>query len=178
MDNRSYWSAVFSIVTWAEFLNHGADTAGFQDGMWSVVQRIKSGDYLLCYVMKISRWAGLLEVIAEPFQDDTRIWKGKVYRSRVTVKPLVILPVKSAVPVYEVRNELLTFKQLNRPNSWGYLFKNSPSLWPVEDGTAIANAITQAKLHTQSRSINMSRFSKLDKQDLANLHEVENILLP
>jgi len=70
---RTYWLDLFTVETWKEFRDHGSDVSGFSDKRWKTVQRIKPGDYLLCYLTRISRWVGLLEVVGQPYYDKERI---------------------------------------------------------------------------------------------------------
>jgi hypothetical protein len=57
LSNRSYWLDLFSGTSWQEFLNAGATVSGFNERRWKTVQRIKSGDYLLCYLTGVSRYS-------------------------------------------------------------------------------------------------------------------------
>jgi len=41
--------------------------SGFRESRWATVQKIKPGDYLLCYLTGISRFIGALEVVSPPF---------------------------------------------------------------------------------------------------------------
>ena len=41
-------------------MDHGGEVSGFSE-------RMKPGDYLLCYLTRVSRWIGVLEVTGEPF---------------------------------------------------------------------------------------------------------------
>jgi predicted RNA-binding protein len=75
MEGKTYWLDLFTGATWREFLQAGADVSGFRQNRWKAVQKMKPGDYLLCYRTGASRWIGLLEVISEPFQNSTPIWK-------------------------------------------------------------------------------------------------------
>jgi hypothetical protein len=52
---RTYWIDLFTIGTWKEFLNHGGDVSGFSEKRRVTVQRMKPGDYLLCYLTRVSR---------------------------------------------------------------------------------------------------------------------------
>ncbi len=69
---------LFTVETWEEFLDHGRDV-GFREKRWKTVQKIKHGDYLLCYLIGASRWVGLLEVTSEPVYDETLTWKSDVF---------------------------------------------------------------------------------------------------
>ena len=68
MGARNYWLDLFTPVTWQEFLQSGGKVSGFRDSRWSALQKVKPGDYFLCYVTGISRWIGLLEITSEPFR--------------------------------------------------------------------------------------------------------------
>lgn len=83
---RTYWLDLFTVETWKEFLDHGSDMSGFSERRWPSVQKMKPGDYLLCYLTRVSRWVGLLEVVGEPFIDEEPIWSSQVYPSRVPVQ--------------------------------------------------------------------------------------------
>src|SRR5258708_12882319 len=91
ISTRSYWLDLFTGATWQEFLDGGAQISGFREIRWNTVQQIKPGDYLICYLTGISRWVGILEVVSDPFKDDTQIWKPEVFPSLVPVNLLIIL---------------------------------------------------------------------------------------
>jgi hypothetical protein len=76
---RTYWIDLFTIGTWKEFLGHGGDVSGFSGKRWATVERMKPGDYLLCYLTRVSRWVGVLEVTGEPFFDEAPIWSSQVF---------------------------------------------------------------------------------------------------
>jgi predicted RNA-binding protein len=67
----SYWLDLFTGKTWQEFHNAGAKGSGFRESRWRTVQRLKPGDYLLCYLTGVSRFIGVLEVTSEPFKDSS-----------------------------------------------------------------------------------------------------------
>jgi predicted RNA-binding protein len=74
MTTRNYWLDLFTGTTWQEFLDAGGNVSGFRDSRWTTVQRIKTGDYFLCYLTGVSRFIGILEVTSEPYKDETPIW--------------------------------------------------------------------------------------------------------
>jgi hypothetical protein len=55
---RSYWLDLFTSKTWQEFLEAGAKVSGFRERRWRIIQRIKLGDYLLCYLTGVPRFLG------------------------------------------------------------------------------------------------------------------------
>ena len=46
---QTYWLDLFTVENWQEFRDHGGDVTGFREKRWKTVQKIKHGDYLLCY---------------------------------------------------------------------------------------------------------------------------------
>lgn len=53
---RTYWLDLFTVETWQELRDHGAEVSGFSKARMATVKRMKPGDYLLCYLTRASRW--------------------------------------------------------------------------------------------------------------------------
>jgi predicted RNA-binding protein len=115
MSSHNYWLDLFTGVTWKEFLAAGGDISGFRESRWSVVQKIKPGDYLICYLTGVSRFIGMLEVISAPFKGSSPIWKDEDFPCRVKVKAVVVLTPETAVPVLELRDRLSFFREMKSP---------------------------------------------------------------
>src|SRR5690348_2572422 len=94
MSPRSYWLDLFTRRTWEEFLNAGAQISGFRESRWKSVQQLRPGDYLLCYIVGISRFIGVLEVTSEAFIDHAPIWDTDEFPCRVRVKTVVNVSVR------------------------------------------------------------------------------------
>lgn len=71
---RTYWLDLFTGSTWQEFIDAGANVSGFSATRAKTVEKIRPGDYLLCYLTGVSRFVGVLEVISKPFVDTKPIW--------------------------------------------------------------------------------------------------------
>ena len=150
---RTYWLDLFTVETWKEFHDHGGDVSGFSEKRRTTVQKMKPGDYLLCYLTRVSRWVGLLEVVGEPFFDEKPIWSSQVYPSRVPVRVVLALPAEQGVPVLEMREELTVFRGLDNPNRWQGPFRGSPNRWKAADGEAIIRALQDAKANPVERPL-------------------------
>jgi hypothetical protein len=142
---ENYWLTVFTVETWQEFRNHGGDVAGFGEKRWKSVQKIQFGDYLLCYLMRVSRFVGLLEVTGEPFFDEEMIWSSRLFPSRVPVRMILELEPEYAIPVQKLREELAIFRNLPDQRGWSGYFQTSPSRWNLDDGETIVRALRDAK---------------------------------
>src|SRR5687767_14739210 len=66
---------LFTPFTWNRFQEHGANITGFRPRQRiAAFERVEPGDNLLCYLVKLSRWCGVLEVASEAFEDNTPIF--------------------------------------------------------------------------------------------------------
>ena len=131
MKQPNYWLDLFTSRTWQEFLEAGGRVSGFREGRWKMVQQIKPGDILLCYLTGISRFIGILEVVSEPFQDKTPIWQQDPFPARVKVKMIASLTPETAVPILELRGCLSIFANSDekRKAHWTGFVRASPSKW-------------------------------------------------
>src|SRR5664279_3449864 len=96
----SYFTDLFTPETWAAFLRHGADVSGFRERQRHAAERIKVDDILICYVVRLSRWCGLLRVTSPVYVDRTPIFEDPdPYVMRFKVEPLVTLELDRAIPI-------------------------------------------------------------------------------
>ncbi len=144
MADTNYWLDLFTPATWQEFLEAGGQVSGFRDSRWSTLQKVKAGDYFLCYLTGVSRWIGVLEVVSEPFRDTAPIWKDESFPCRVKVKVVASLTPETGVPVKEMRDQLSVFKTTGGALAWTGHFRGSPTKWKIADGEAVVQAVLQA----------------------------------
>jgi hypothetical protein len=175
VSTRSYWLDLFTGTTWQEFLEGGAKISGFRESRWSMVQQIKPGDYLICYLTGISRWIGVLEVVSEPFQDNTPIWQDDVYPCRVRVKLLVGLTPETAVPIFELKDQLSIFENVSSSNTWTGSMRGSPRKWKASDGAVIVQAVQDAKANPVSRPVDKR---KLDRRPTVLHTKLGSVTVP
>jgi hypothetical protein len=163
MSSRNYWLDLFSGTTWNEFLDAGAKVSGFSESRWTTVQKIRKGDYLLCYLTGVSRFIGVLEVESEPYKDTSVIWKDQTFPCRVRVKPVVTLTPETAVPVYELRDRLSCFLEATSPVAWTGHFRGSPAKWRASDGEAVLDAVQSAHSNPIVRPVNKAKLARRPK---------------
>ncbi len=160
MPSRNYWLDLFSGTTWQEFLAAGANVSGFRESRWKTVQKIKPGDYLLCYLTGVSRFVGALEVISQPFKDSAPVWSEYNFPCRLQVKVVVALTPETAVPIQELRDELTIFQDLKNPNAWTGRLRGSPQQWNAADGEAIVKALQEAEAHPVVRPVDPRKLER------------------
>ena len=154
MTKRNYWLDLFTGTTWDEFRQAGSSVSGFRESRWKVVQKVAKGDYLLCYLSGVSRFIGVLEVTSEPFKKAERdIWQDDDFPCRFKVKPIVELTPETAIPVFELRDQLSCFQNLTSPHAWTGHFRGSPAKWKQADGEAVVRAVLDARDNPVNRPV-------------------------
>ena len=146
----AYFLDLFSPDTYQAFKRSRQDISGFRYRQRFAAERIKPGDKLVCYLTKLSRWFGILEVVEGPFQDSTPIFypEDDPFIIRFKVKPLVWLEPEKAVPIHspEVWQVLSMTKDYDQQSStWTGKIRTSLAPIAEPDGEFLENLmITQA----------------------------------
>ena len=157
----TYWLDLFTGTTWEEFLAAGGSLSGFRESRRTTVQRIRPGDFLLCYVTGISRWIGLLEVVGEPYLDDEPIWAAEVFPMRVPVRVLISLSPEDAIPVRTLAERLSYFQDASSSSmSWTGHFRGSPTKEKDADARAVVEALEEAKRNPVARAFNPAKWKR------------------
>jgi hypothetical protein len=146
-----YWLDLFTGTTWKEFRDAGATVSGFRENRWKTVQRIKPGDFLLCYLTGVMRWIGLLEVTSNAYQDSSPIWHDAVFSSRLHVRPIISLDPEFGVPLFSLRDKLSFFQNMSSLIAWTGQFRGSPKEFKREDAEVIIAALKTAQADPVAR---------------------------
>ena len=99
----SYFIDLFSPETYEAFSRSSRDISGFRLRHRGMAERIKAGDVFVCYLTRLSRWFGLLEVLEGPFIDDKPIFvsENDPFVVRFRVRPAVWLEIDKAIPIHD-----------------------------------------------------------------------------
>ncbi len=99
----AYFLDLFSPQTYEAFKRSARDVSGFRQRQMSAAERVSTGDKLVCYLTKLGRWFGVLEVVEGPFIDHTPLHypEDDPFVVRFKVRPLVVLDVEKAIPIRE-----------------------------------------------------------------------------
>ena len=142
--NENYYFAVFNENTWDEFLKNGSSVYGTTLRKKSRMEKINPGDFLICYISKISCFAGLLEITSKAYIDEHPIWKNDIYPVRVNVYPVYILEASNGVPFSKLREELAIYQNLKHKNKWAMLFYGSLNKIQEKDAKIIIDKLKEA----------------------------------
>src|SRR6185295_388709 len=135
----TYYLDLFSPATYAAFSKSDRTVSGFRPRQRGVAQRIKRGDRFVCYMTKLSRWVGILEVESGPFEDSTPIFypEDDPFSIRFRVNPIHWLPLEKCVPIHEDEVwEHLSFTRGQRKDTsnWTGKLRGSLVQLSLEDG--------------------------------------------
>lgn len=132
----AYFLNLFSPQTYEAFLQSSQDVSGFTIAQRRAAEKVRSGDLLICYLTKLSRWFGVLQVLEGPFHDETPIFysENDPFVTRFRVKPLVLLPLEKTVPIRDpnVWSTLSITKDYD-PRSSSWTGRIRASLSPIAD---------------------------------------------
>ncbi|MBO0937909.1 hypothetical protein J2I47_15230 [Fibrella sp. HMF5335] len=97
----AYYIDLFSPETYAAFTISDQSVSGFRERQRSIATNVKVGDKLICYVTKLSRWVGVLDIKSSFFIDDSPIFTpvNDPFIVRFNVGPTVWLPLDKSPPI-------------------------------------------------------------------------------
>lgn len=169
-----YFLNPFSPETWKIFRETGAGVTGFRKRARKTGEGVHPGDLLLCYLVRLSRWCGVLQVQSEIYEDETPIFADPdPYTFRFNVKALVALELESAIPIYEdeVWNRLSITNQYERGQSkWTGFFRNSLSRFDESDGSYLAGLLTEQQASPRSYPLTAK-----DRQQLTRKRRIRTL---
>jgi hypothetical protein len=179
----AYYTNLFSPRTYEAFGKSDRTTSGFRMSQHTGGQRIKPGDKFICYMTKLSRWIGVLEVLSECFIDDEPIFYSEddPFVVRFKVKPLVWLPKEKCVPVHESHVwETLSFtRELPLKNTgWTGIVRRSLNRIPEEDGVFFERLLTDQNHGSESYPVDDVKFRKLASARIRRADKVVTVSVP
>lgn len=172
----AFYLDLFTPETWSAFKAQGASISGFREKQRKSAERIKLGDTFLCYVVRLSRWCGILEVTSPLFVDSTPYFtKPDPFVIRFQVKPVVALDLDRSIPILDeaVWSKLSLTKDIERgAPSWAQIANLRASLRQINnsDGQFLRNILVQQASQQQEYP-----FSVQDKQRMGIKSSVNTI---
>lgn len=111
VQKMAYYINLFSPETYRAFCDSNRDITGFRDNRRRIAINIKLGDKLICYMTKLSRWIGVMEVCSDCFIDNQPIFMeaDDPFIIRFRVSPKVWLAPEEGIPI----NNDISWKHLS-----------------------------------------------------------------
>jgi hypothetical protein len=131
----NYWSDLFTPETYEAFSRSDRTVSGFRESQRPMAAKVHVGDKFICYMVRMSRWIGVLEVLQGPYSDATPIFvpDDDPFVVRFKVKATVWLPLEQTVPIHEPDiYSRLTFTRDVKPGGY-WLGPLRRSLQTLED---------------------------------------------
>ena len=172
----AYYTNLFSPETYEAFTRSEKCVSGFKPRLKNVANKIEPGSILVCYVTKISRWIGLLEVTGRVFEDDTPVFQpnNDPYVIRLPVRVKVWLPKDKAVPIREdcVWDFLSFTRNHSRTSSvWTGKLRSSLNLLSNEDGKFLENLLKHQKKAGQTYELSKDDYRRMVRQKVRGGYE-------
>jgi len=133
-----YWLDLWTPETWEEARQRNFKVTGFRLSRWTAVSKVKPGDFLICYLTKLSRLCGILKAVSQPYRNAEKaaqIWKNDSFPCLIDVEPLVTLDFLHSIPTKEI------VPKLSIAAKWGGIIRSSPVHIPFEDGEIIRKTL-------------------------------------
>ena len=165
----AYYIDIFSPDTYQAFSNSDKSISGFREKQKGVSGLIRPGDFLVCYVTKLSRWVGVLEITSNYFISEEPIFTeiSDPYIIRFNVKPVIWLSLDQSIPVDNdiSWNNLSFTKNLPKKSlSWTGMVRSSLRKLEQHDGDYLLSMLQQ-----QSKT---PKEFNLSDSDLKNLKTI------
>ena len=171
----SYFLNLFTPETWSAFREHGANISGFRYRQRRVAQdHIKEGDIFLCYMVRLSRWCGVLRIVSPAFQDEKPIFKNPdPFVIRFKVEPIVLLDPEFSLPILDDRiwDGLSETKGIDKGSrGWAVNFRSS--LRKIEDSDG---EFLSSQLEKQKEEKSEYPLTDKDRRQLAKVFKVRTL---
>ena len=162
----AYFLDLFSPETYEAFTRSPKDVTGFRLGQQSAANRISIGDKLICYMTKLGRWCGLLEVVGDWYTNRIPIFypEDDPFILRVKVKPLAWLDKDKAIPIRDdkVWNALTFTRSLARnSHAWTGRLRASLGQLDDDDGELLEELMLAQTVGGEVYPVDEAEYSKL-----------------
>ena len=179
----AYYLNLFSPETYEAFTQSDRTTSGFRQRQEGAATRIQPGDRFVCYMTKLSRWIGILEVQSRYFIDSAPIFYSvdDPFIVRFQVKPIVWLPKEKAIPIRDERVfNRLSFTKGYDPNLSFWTGKLRSSLNPLDegDGQLLEQLIMAQAGDGETFAIDEQEYEKLITHKVRRLDKVVTVSVP
>jgi len=169
----SYFLNLYTPETWAAFQTHGSTVTGFRERRHRSVAKVRLGDLFLCYLVRLSRWCGVLEVMSAVYTDRTPIFADPdPFVLRFRVHSQVLLSPENALPMLD--DELwpkLSFTRDLERGVFGWA-QTANLRVPLREINQADGEILAELLRRQSGLLKLYPLSERDQRNLSRKHTV------
>jgi predicted RNA-binding protein len=179
----AYFTNLFSPETYETYSSSEMTITGFREKQLTSAQAIQPGDRFVCYMTKLSRWIGVLEVISNPYRDETPFYyqENDPFIIRFKVKPIVWLTKEKAIPIQDDRLwKKLSFTKGIAKNSsqWTGVVRGSLRKLSDNDGKSIEDILMQLQNGDEIFPIDPDGYAKLLVHKVRRLDKIITVSVP
>ncbi|MFL6228763.1 MAG: EVE domain-containing protein [Pyrinomonadaceae bacterium] len=179
----AYYTDLFSPETYEAFFHSDMTVSGFRLRQQNAASGIKVGDKLVCYMTKLSRWIGILEVVSEAYRDETPIFypEDDPFVVRFRVKPIVLLSKEHAIPIHDDRvwNRLsFTRGREKNTSSWTGIVRSSLRPLDAHDGEFLEQLILSQAEKKEVFGIDEDEYERLITHTVRRADKVVSVSVP
>lgn len=179
----TYYTNIFSPETYEAFTHSDKTISGFRIRQVGLASNLKPGDILVCYITRLSRWCGLLQVVDGPYQDNTPIFQENddPFVVRFHVRAKVWLPLTETIPIHinEIWQQLSFTKSHDKNSSaWTGLLRNSLNKFNDKDGKLLATTLLKQSNNARPYPLDEIEQKKLKTHTVNRADKVVEVSVP
>ncbi len=179
----AYYLNLFSPETYEAISRSARTVSGFRIRHQNVAARIKIGDKLICYMTKLGRWCGVLEVVSPYYEDDTPIFyeSDDPFVIRFKVKSILWLPKEKAIPIKDDRvwNTLSFTHNVDKSSPvWTGKLRTSLNAIDKKDGEFLEHLIHKQLEGGEVFAIDEREYDKLTIHKVRRTDKVVEVSIP
>ena len=179
----TYFTNLFSPDTFETFSNSLRDVSGFSNHQLAWARRVQIGDRFICYMTKLGRWVGVLEVWSAAYTDSTPLFypENDPYVIRFKVRPLVWLAKEHALPIRDkaIWDALSFTKGLNPKSSeWTGKVRISLNRIADADGSFLESALVHQATAKWEHPVDEAVYRRLLAQKVRRADKVVAVSVP
>jgi hypothetical protein len=164
----SYWTNLFTPETFEAFARSDRTKSGFRESQRSMAAKVRVGDKLICYLVGMSRWVGVLDVLEGPFTDRTPVFTpdDDPFVVRFKVKAGVWLSLESSIPIHEAEvYSRLTFTRDVAPGGyWLGPLRRSLVKLSEEDGEFLDSLLHELGTDGRTFPVDHEQYARASKR--------------
>lgn len=182
-----YHLDLFTPENWVVFRELGATITGFSERYrHRAEQRISKGDFCVCYLTRLSRWCGVLEIVSDLLADSSPLsgsrdsdWYEQ-FPIRYQVKPVVILEPELAIPIKDPQVwQNLSFTRYSTGSSWIGFVRGSLNTFTDEDGRFLVKLLKEQQTNPKPYPLTTKDHKQLTRtQRVQTLDRVVEVEVP
>ena len=164
----TYWSDLFTPETYEAFGRSDRMFTGFRESQRAMAEKVRTGDKFICYMVRMSRWVGVLEVVNGPFKDNTPIFvpEDDPFVIRFKVRVAVWLPLEQSVPIHEpeVYSHLTFTRDVVPGGYWLGPLRRSIQKLQNEDGEYLESLLHRIEREKHTYPVNQDQYTRALKR--------------